>query len=61
MPLTLKSMDYFTTALRHGSIVKAAADLNIAASAVSSALDWVEDPTIQTIRKSIESRTLVRY
>jgi DNA-binding transcriptional LysR family regulator len=42
MPLTLKSMDYFTTALRHGSIVKAAADLNIAASAVSSAIDQVE-------------------
>jgi hypothetical protein len=31
MPLTLKAMKYFTSALRHGSIVKAAAELNIAA------------------------------
>lgn len=31
------------------------------ASIAHSALDMVEDPTIQTIRKSIESRTLVRY
>lgn len=42
MALTLKAMEYFTTALRHGSIVKAAAELNIAASAVSSAIDQVE-------------------
>jgi DNA-binding transcriptional LysR family regulator len=42
MPLTLKAMEYFTTALRLGSIVKAAAALNIAASAVSSAIDQVE-------------------
>lgn len=42
MPLTLKAMEYFTTALRHGSIVKAAAELNIAPSAVSSAIDQVE-------------------
>jgi len=42
MPLTLKAMEYFTTALRHGSIVKAAVELNIAASAVSSAIDQVE-------------------
>ncbi|APG49143.1 CmcJ/NvfI family oxidoreductase [Phaeobacter porticola] len=30
-------------------------------SIAHSALDMVEDPTLQTIRKSIESRTLVRY
>ena len=30
-------------------------------SIAHSALDMVEDPTIRTIRKSIESRTLVRY
>ncbi len=30
-------------------------------SIAHSALDMIEDPTIQTIRKSIESRTLVRY
>jgi len=31
------------------------------ASVAHSAIDLVEDPTINTIRKSIESRTLIRY
>lgn len=30
-------------------------------SVAHSALDMIEDPTITTIRQSIESRTLVRY
>ncbi|SMX49561.1 hypothetical protein RUA8715_03806 [Ruegeria arenilitoris] len=30
-------------------------------SVAHSALDMVEDPTVNTIRKSIETRTLVRY
>ncbi len=42
MALSLKAMEYFTLALRHGNIAKAAADLNIAASAVGSAIDQVE-------------------
>lgn len=42
MALTLKAMTYFTTALRHGSIAKAADELNIAASAVSTAIDQLE-------------------
>lgn len=42
MALTIKAMEYFTTALRHGSIASAAAELNIAASAVSSAIDQLE-------------------
>ncbi|MEO1464562.1 MAG: LysR family transcriptional regulator, partial [Pseudomonadota bacterium] len=42
MTLTLKSMAYFTTALRHGNIAKAAEELNIAASAVATAIDQVE-------------------
>lgn len=42
MALTLKAMTYFTTALRHGNIARAAAELNIAASAVSAAIDQVE-------------------
>ncbi|MGB3691062.1 MAG: LysR family transcriptional regulator [Jannaschia helgolandensis] len=42
MALTLKAMEYFTTALRHGNIARAAAELNIAASAVSNAIDQVE-------------------
>ncbi len=36
-------------------------DNNGRPSVAHSALDMVEDPSIQTIRKSIESRTLVRY
>jgi DNA-binding transcriptional LysR family regulator len=42
MVISLKAMEYFTTALRHGSISKAAAELNIAASAIGSAIDQVE-------------------
>ena len=42
MPLTLKAMSYFTTALRHGNIAKSAGELNTAASAVSAAIDQVE-------------------
>lgn len=42
MTLSIKAMTYFTTALRHGNIAKAAQELNIAASAVSSAIDQVE-------------------
>lgn len=42
MAISLKAMEYFTTALRHGSISKAAAELNIAASAVGSAIDQIE-------------------
>lgn len=42
MTVSLKAMEYFTTALRHGSISKAAAELNIAASAVGVAIDQVE-------------------
>lgn len=42
MIVSLKAMEYFTTALRHGSISKAAAELNIAASAVGTAIDQVE-------------------
>lgn len=42
MAISLKAMEYFTTALRHGSISKAAAELNIAASAIGAAIDHVE-------------------
>jgi len=42
MALSLKAMRYFTTALRHGNIARAAAELNIAASAVATAIDQVE-------------------
>jgi DNA-binding transcriptional LysR family regulator len=42
MALNLKAMEYFTTALCHGNIPKAAAELNIAASAVSTAINQVE-------------------
>lgn len=42
MPVSLKSMQYFSTAVSLGSISKAADHLNIAASAVSAAIDQVE-------------------
>ena len=42
MSISLKAMDYFTAVVRHGNIAKAAAQLNIAASAVSPAVDQVE-------------------
>jgi len=42
MAISLKKMEYFTTALRHGSISQAAVELNIAASAIGAAIDQVE-------------------
>lgn len=42
MAISLKAMKYFTTALRHGNIAKAAGELNIAASAISTAIDQIE-------------------
>lgn len=42
MSISLKAMEYFTAVVRHGNIAKAAAELNIAASAVSTAVDQVE-------------------
>ncbi len=42
MAISLKAMEYFTTALRHGNIAKASLELNIAASAVATAIDQVE-------------------
>ncbi len=55
MTISLKAMTYFNTALRHGNIAKAAAELNIAASAVATALDQVEtafDLTLVTRQRS---------
>jgi DNA-binding transcriptional LysR family regulator len=55
MAVSLKAMEYFSTALRHGNIAKAAAELNIAASAVSNAIDQVEtafDLTLITRQRS---------
>ena len=42
MTLSLKAMHYFTLAASRGSIAQAAEELNIAASAVSAAIDQVE-------------------
>ena len=55
MDVSLRAMEYFTTALRHGSIARAAGELNIAASAVSAAIDQVEsafDLTLVTRQRS---------
>ena len=43
MPISLRAMRYFNTALEHGSLSLAAGELNVAASAVSAAIDQVED------------------
>jgi DNA-binding transcriptional LysR family regulator len=40
--ITLKSMRYASTALRLGSIARAAQELHVAASAISAALDQIE-------------------
>jgi len=42
MTVSLKAMRYFTVALRHGNISRAATELRIAASAVSAAIDQIE-------------------
>ncbi len=42
MPVSLRTMRYFNAVLTHGSISKAADELNIAASAVSAAIDQIE-------------------
>ena len=55
MAISLKAMEYFTTALRHGNIARAASELNIAASAVAAAIDQVEaafDLTLITRQRS---------
>ncbi|RED18778.1 LysR family transcriptional regulator [Pontivivens insulae] len=55
MALTLKAMEYYVTAVRHGNIAKAADELNIAASAVGTAIDQVEhafDLTLITRQRS---------
>ncbi|CUK10325.1 Morphology and auto-aggregation control protein [Ruegeria denitrificans] len=43
MSVSFQSMRYFTTAVSLGSISKAADELNVAASAVSAAIDKIED------------------
>ncbi|MEW7007666.1 LysR family transcriptional regulator [Lentilitoribacter sp. EG35] len=55
MLISLRAMEYFTAVIRHGSIAKAAVELNIAASAVSTAIDQVEasfDLTLITRQRS---------
>lgn len=55
MAISLKAMEYFTTALRYQNIAKAAGELNIAASAVATAIDQIEaafDLTLITRQRS---------
>lgn len=42
MTVSIRTMRYFNTALSHGSIAQAATELNIAASAVSTAIEQIE-------------------
>jgi DNA-binding transcriptional LysR family regulator len=43
MTVSLRAMRYFVTALTHGNISRASAELNVAASAVAAAIDQVEE------------------
>ena len=43
MSISLKAMRYYCTALRLGSIARAAEELNVAASAVGAAIDQIEE------------------
>ena len=55
MAVSLKAMEYYCAAVRQGSIARAAAQLNIAASAVATAVDQVEhsfDLTLVTRQRS---------
>lgn len=55
MAISLRAMEYFVTALHHGNIARAASELNIAASAVSAAIDQIEaafDLTLITRQRS---------
>lgn len=56
MTISLRSMRYFNTALAHGSIARAAEELNIAASAVSAAIDQVEETLELTLVTRQRSR-----
>jgi len=59
MSISLRSMRYFNTALTHGSIAKAADELNIAASAVSTTIDQVESQLQLKLVNRFRSRGIV--
>lgn len=56
MTVSIQSMRYFTTALAHGSISGAAVELNVAASAVSAAIDRIEAHFQLTLVNRFRSR-----
>jgi len=56
MQVSLKAMLYFKTAVARGSIAQAAAELNIAASAVAAAIDQVEEALALTLVSRQRSR-----
>ena len=53
MSISLRAMRYYCAALRHGSLAAAASALNVAPSAVASAIDQIEDAfgLVLTIRQ----------
>lgn len=59
MSISLRSMRYFNKALAHGSIAKAADELNIAASAVSSTIDQIEAQLQLKLINRFRSRGIV--
>lgn len=56
MSISLTSMRYFTRALALGSIARAAGELNVAASAVSAAIDRIEAEFDMTLATRTRSR-----
>lgn len=56
MAISLRNMRYFNAVVAHGSIAKAAADLNIAASAVSVAVDQIEEDLQLKLLNRVRSR-----
>ncbi len=59
MTVSIQSMRYFTTALAHGSISGAAEELNVAASAVSAAIDRIEAHFQLTLVNRFRSRGII--
>ena len=53
---SLKAMTYFTTAIRHGNIARAAEELKIAASAIGAAIDQMEDAFGLTLVTRLRAR-----
>ena len=61
MSITLKALQYFTTAVERGSIARAAEDLHVVPSAVSAAIDQVEQAFALKLVQRYPSREYILY